>query len=188
MRLHRDMDIARLRGEAQGEQAVAWVRVRHNGFGMELARHVAYELPDGEHPLYTRPQAALSSTAAPAGNLVAWWNGIRPDTRSDDSSIRWGADAEDSGHDIPLYDGPNPIHATPAPVAGDAVAEREPLTGSEPRDLAFYLHWALDVMAEDPGLESYSMRVHAMHREAGYALAQYRASQAGAPDAEEPQP
>jgi hypothetical protein len=43
---------------------------------------------------------------------VAWWNGIRPDLRSNDSSIRWGENAEDSGHDIPLFDGPNPIHTS----------------------------------------------------------------------------
>ncbi len=47
----------------------------------------------------------------PNGKLVAWWNGIMPGYDGQGvPSIRWGADAENSGHDIPLYDGYNPVH------------------------------------------------------------------------------
>ncbi len=60
--------------------------------------------------------AALSQTAGvaePNGKLVGWWNGIMPDVTERSPygpSVRWGADTEDSAHDIPLYDGYNPIH------------------------------------------------------------------------------
>jgi len=58
--------------------------------------------------------AALSGGEAP----VAWWNGIKPDVTDRSPygpSVRWGADAENSRHDIPLYAGYNPVHLTPAP-------------------------------------------------------------------------
>lgn len=58
-------------------------------------------------PLYAAPPAQVASN----GKLVAWWNGITPGYDGQgDWSIRWGADAENSRHDIPLYDGFNPIH------------------------------------------------------------------------------
>ncbi|MGE8283674.1 MAG: hypothetical protein ACN6PX_07410 [Stenotrophomonas lactitubi] len=58
-------------------------------------------------PLYEPPP----EQAEPNGKLVAWWNGITPGYDGQGvPSIRWGADAENSGHDIPLYDGFNPIH------------------------------------------------------------------------------
>ncbi|QYW02190.1 hypothetical protein CPT_Sonora_089 [Stenotrophomonas phage Sonora] len=54
--------------------------------------------------------AARQSEGA-SGKLVGWWNGITPGYDGQgDWSIRWGADAENSRHDIPLYDGLNPIH------------------------------------------------------------------------------
>src|SRR5690625_5297777 len=56
---------------------------------------------------------------------IGWWNGILPDVtdRSPyDPSIRWGADAENSGHDIPLYAGVNPSRAQqPAAVDDDTL-------------------------------------------------------------------
>lgn len=78
--------------------------------------------------------AALSRTAGvaePNGKLVGWWNGIMPDVTERSPygpSVRCGADAEDSAHDIPLYDGYNPIHyrqpdalaAAPATSGGEA--------------------------------------------------------------------
>lgn len=81
--------------------------------------------------------AALSQTAGvaePNGKLVGWWNGIMPDVTERSPywpSVRWGADAEDSAHDIPLYDGYNPIHyrhpdtiaAAPAASGGDNCEE-----------------------------------------------------------------
>lgn len=53
---------------------------------------------------------------------VAWWNGIREDKLERSPygpSIRWGADAENDGHDIPLYAGMNPIHYTTQPPHHD---------------------------------------------------------------------
>ena len=68
----------------------------------------------------------------PNGKLVGWWNGIMPDVTERSPygpSVRWGADAEDRAHDIPLYDGYNPIHyrqpdaLAAAPAAPSAPAE-----------------------------------------------------------------
>lgn len=58
----------------------------------------------------------LAAPSVPNGKLVAWWNGITPGYDGQGNySIRWGADAENGAHDIPLYDGINPIHyQTPA--------------------------------------------------------------------------
>lgn len=60
--------------------------------------------------------------AEPNGKLVGWWNGMK----GEDASIRWGADRENEYHDIPLYDGYNPIHyQTPTPAAdAGGVTER----------------------------------------------------------------
>ena len=44
---------------------------------------------------------------------AAWWNGVSPSRTGNpdyDPSVRWGADAEDDWHDIPLYAGRNPVH------------------------------------------------------------------------------
>ena len=43
---------------------VAKVRVKHGGYGMELATYVAYGLPEGDHWLYAHPPAV------PANGLV----------------------------------------------------------------------------------------------------------------------
>lgn len=55
----------------------------------------------------------------PNGEIVGWWNGIRPDGTDRSPygpSVRWGADKEDRAHKHPLYDGYNPIHyKTPDP-------------------------------------------------------------------------
>lgn len=59
------------------------------------------------------PSALAPAQQDPNGKLVGWWNGITPDVtdRSPfEPSVRWGANAENSSHDIPLYDGYNPIH------------------------------------------------------------------------------
>ena len=57
------------------------------------------------------PVLAARQPGAANGKLVGWWNGITPGYDGQgDWSIRWGADAENSRHDIPLYDGFNPIH------------------------------------------------------------------------------
>lgn len=69
-------------------------------------------------------QALTQQRGEPNGKLVGWWNGIMPDVteRSPyEPSVRWGADAEDSAHDIPLYDGYNPIHYTAPQPSADAV-------------------------------------------------------------------
>jgi hypothetical protein len=67
--------------------------------------------------VYAAPVAA--APVEPNGKLVGWWNGITPGYDGQGiPSIRWGADAENSGHDIPLYDGYNPIHyQQPTPAA-----------------------------------------------------------------------
>ena len=76
----------------------------------------ALELVAGRLENFADLVAALSQTAGvpePNGKLVGWWNGIMPDVTERSPygpSVRWGADAEDSAHDIPLYDGYNPIH------------------------------------------------------------------------------
>lgn len=45
---------------------------------------------------------------------VAWWNGMPASPlEGTPPSIRWGADAEDTHHDIPLYAGFNPVHTRP---------------------------------------------------------------------------
>lgn len=36
-------------------EPVAKVRVTHGGYGMTLAQHIAYALPDGDHWLYAHP-------------------------------------------------------------------------------------------------------------------------------------
>lgn len=73
----------------------------------------------------TTPQAA--QVQPPAEKPVAWWNGISEDKTERSPygpSIRWGADAENSGHDIPMYAGYNPVHfAHPAADTLGAVRE-----------------------------------------------------------------
>jgi hypothetical protein len=65
------------------------------------------------------------------GKLVGWWNGIMPDVTERSPygpSVRWGAGAEDSAHDIPLYDGYNPIHyQTPTSNAASTAASTQGL-------------------------------------------------------------
>ena len=71
-------------------------------------------------------QALTQQRGKPNGKLVGWWNGIMPDVTGRSPygpSVRWGADAENSGHDIPLYDGYNPIHYTTPQPSADAVRE-----------------------------------------------------------------
>ena len=63
---------ARLRGEAQAEQAVAGEAGTMPGTdGFTMACFKANDVPVGT-PLYTRPQAALSSTAAPVEAKSPW--------------------------------------------------------------------------------------------------------------------
>lgn len=66
-------------------------------------------------PIPQQPAAeGAGGEAEPNGKLVGWWNGMK----GEDASIRWGADRENECHDIPLYDGYNPIHyQTPTPAA-----------------------------------------------------------------------
>ena len=54
----------RLATRATDPTPVAKVRVKHGGYGMELATYVAYGLPEGDHWLYAHPPAA------PADGLV----------------------------------------------------------------------------------------------------------------------
>lgn len=78
--------------------------------------------------------APAAQVAEPNGKLVGWWNGIMPDVTGrslQEPSVRWGKDGENSRHDIPLYDGYNPIHyqaptapAAPAVVVDEAMVER----------------------------------------------------------------
>ena len=78
--------------------------------------------------------------AVPNGKLVGWWNGITPGFDGMGvPSIRWGADAENSGHDIPLYDGYNPIHYvtppfSPAHTSSSTSRRTQPMS-SEMREL-----------------------------------------------------
>lgn len=75
---------------------------------------------------------AAAPTVAPNGNLVGWWNGITPDVTERSPygpSVRWGADAEDRAHDIPLYDGYNPIHYV-TPTAAPAGVDRAAYEGA----------------------------------------------------------
>lgn len=68
----------------------------------------------------------------PAGKLVAWWNGIGEDITERSPygpSIRWGAEAENSGHDIPLYDGYNPAHYAPRVVPDQNAGDGEYASG-----------------------------------------------------------
>lgn len=45
---------------------------------------------------------------------VAWWNGMQETPLGGmPPSIQWGADAEDTRHDIPLYAGFNPVYTHP---------------------------------------------------------------------------
>lgn len=72
--------------------------------------------------LCDRIEAALTREAPTEGVPVAWWNGIQEDKLERSPygpSIRWGADAENDGHDIPLYAGMNPIHYTTQPPHQD---------------------------------------------------------------------
>lgn len=64
-----------------------------------------------------QPGSAVQGEAN--GKLVGWWNGITDNGERDGIgwSVRWGADAQDSNHDIPLYDGFNPLHYTTPPPA-----------------------------------------------------------------------
>ena len=61
----------------------------------------------------------------PNGKLVGWWNGIsRHDDRDGTGpSVRWGEGAENTYHDIPLYDGYNPIHYVTPPAHGQPVVD-----------------------------------------------------------------
>lgn len=68
--------------------------------------------------------AQTAGVVEPNGKLVGWWNGIMPDVTERSPygpSVRWGAGAEDSAHDIPLYDGYNPIHYTTPQPSADAL-------------------------------------------------------------------
>lgn len=62
--------------------------------------------------------SALASDTGERGKVVGWWNGQRGEMLDGEPSIRWGANAENTWHDIPLYAGPNPIHALRAQPAG----------------------------------------------------------------------
>ena len=90
---------------------------------------VHYEVTDGNGKFWQYPAQSVERLATPpaaqvqppAEKPVAWWNGISEDKTERSPygpSIRWGADAENSGHDIPMYAGYNPVHfANPAAQA-----------------------------------------------------------------------
>ena len=89
------------------------------GDALSLADHITDHLCHHEYDIGGRSELlacviealAARQPGAPNGKLVGWWNGITPGYDGQgDWSIRWGADAENSRHDIPLYDGFNPIH------------------------------------------------------------------------------
>jgi uncharacterized protein (DUF2267 family) len=95
-------------------------------------------------------EAALSQPAGvaePNGKLVGWWNGIKPDVTERSPygpSVRWGADAEDRAHDIPLYDGYNPVHFTkptlPSVEAFASAVWRDWMTNEQADKLGAELH------------------------------------------------
>ncbi|MET3929523.1 uncharacterized protein YukE [Lysobacter sp. OAE881] len=97
----------------------------------EATNECADELADLIKELTEYAELGQEVGAVPNGKLVGWWNGITPGFDGMGApSVRWGADAENSGHDIPLYDGYNPIHyVTPA---------TSPAHTSEARDAARY--------------------------------------------------
>lgn len=111
---------------------VAWRHRAENYSHMVISDQTKRALKNGEDlaqieainaayciPLYEAPP----EQAEPNGKLVAWWNGITPGYDGQGvPSIRWGADAENSGHDIPLYDGFNPIHYQQPAQAVDLAA------------------------------------------------------------------
>lgn len=75
-----------------------------------------------------------AAQAAPNGTIVGWWNGIMPDATGRSPygpSVRWGASAQNSGHDIPLYDGYNPIHYQ-APAAPAVAVDEDDEFGNPP--------------------------------------------------------
>lgn len=100
---------------------------------------------------YARDYAAALSqpagVAEPHGKLVGWWNGIKPDVTERSPygpSVRWGADAEDRAHDIPLYDGYNPVHFTkptlPSVEAFASAVWRDWMTNEQADKLGAELH------------------------------------------------
>jgi hypothetical protein len=92
--------------------------------------------------------------AVPNGKLVGWWNGITPGFDGMGvPSIRWGADAENSGHDIPLYDGYNPIHYVTPPSSPAHTSEARDAVVKGVRELAIKAtaHW--DAKFDDAALD-----------------------------------
>lgn len=117
-----------------------------------LGQHIFTTAGAGyEKVKYVRADLAhLQGEAVPVANgkLVAWWNGVTPGYDGQGNwSIRWGADAENSAHDIPLYDGYNPIHyqqpAELSEVSGGSgdLGERQPAWNDSAR-LACLESWA----------------------------------------------
>ena len=70
---------------------------------------------------------ALSQQPAADERPVGWWNGILPDVTDRSPygpSIHWSANAENDGHDIPLYAGVNPSRVQQPAAVDEAMVER----------------------------------------------------------------
>lgn len=118
---------------------------------------------DEEQPWigYPTNTAPAPPAVAPNGKLVGWWNGTTDNGERDGIgwSVRWGADAEDSNHDIPLYDGYNPIHYVTPP----AVWEGDGFSVDDLRSIA----WELRNYVPEDARTVPSNRVIAMFDEDG---------------------
>lgn len=56
--------------EVSEGEAVAMVRVTHKGYGMSLAKHIAYDLPGGDHWLYAHPPKPEASALRITGEML----------------------------------------------------------------------------------------------------------------------
>ena len=79
---------------------------------------------------YVRADLAHGCPEAVDSNKpVAWWNGISESVFNERDgrgpSIRWGSDAENAWHDIPLYAGYNPVRAQQVALLEEAALTPE---------------------------------------------------------------